>query len=96
MYLKVFVNGDIDKYNELKPYAMKLGSAFQKVNFLRDANADFEGLGRTYFPGVNMAEFNEFQKSKIENDIENDFAKDAPTNKDPKRPGPLVYAMASS
>ena len=73
MCLKVFVNGDIDKYNELKPYAMKLGSAFQKVNFLRDANADFEGLGRTYFPGVNMAEFNEFQKSKIEDDIENDF-----------------------
>ena len=76
MCLKVFVNGDIDKYNELKPYAMKLGSAFQKVNFLRDANADFEGLGRTYFPGVNMTEFNEFQKSKIEDDIENDF-KDA-------------------
>lgn len=73
MCLKVFVNGDIDKYNELKPYAMKLGSAFQKVNFLRDANADFEGLGRTYFPGVNMAEFDEFQKSKIEDDIENDF-----------------------
>ena len=73
MCLKVFVNGDIDKYNELKPYAMKLGSAFQKVNFLRDANADFEGLGRTYFPGVNMTEFNEFQKSKIEDDIENDF-----------------------
>ena len=73
MCLKVFVNGDIDKYNELKPYAMKLGSAFQKVNFLRDANADFEGLGRTYFPGVNMAKFNEFQKSKIEDDIENDF-----------------------
>ena len=73
MCLKVFVNGDVDKFNELKPYAMKLGSAFQKVNFLRDANADFEGLGRTYFPGVNMAEFNEFQKSKIEEDIENDF-----------------------
>lgn len=73
MCLKVFVNGNIDKFNELKPYAMKLGSAFQKVNFLRDANADFEGLGRTYFPGVNMTEFNEFQKSKIEEDIENDF-----------------------
>ena len=73
MCLKVFVFGDKEKYNSLKPYAMRLGSAFQKVNFLRDANADFEGLGRTYFPGVNMLNFDEVQKEKIEKDIEDDF-----------------------
>ena len=73
MCLKVFVHGDNEKYNYLKPYAMRLGSAFQKVNFLRDANADFEGLGRTYFPGVNMLNFDEVQKEKIERDIEGDF-----------------------
>ena len=73
MCLKVFVHGNDDDYNQLKPFAMKLGSAFQKVNFLRDANSDFQGLGRTYFPGVNMIDFNEEEKRKIENDIENDF-----------------------
>ena len=73
MCLKVFVHGDKEKYNYLKPYAMRLGSAFQKVNFLRDANADFQGLGRTYFPGVNMLNFDEVQKAKIERDIEGDF-----------------------
>ena len=52
---------------------MSLGSAFQKVNFLRDANSDFSYLGRTYFPGVNMVEFSEEDKIKIENDIEEDF-----------------------
>ena len=72
MFLKVFVQGNDDDYNQLKPFAMKLGSAFQKVNFLRDANSDFQGLGRTYFPGVNMIDFTEVEK-KIENDIENDF-----------------------
>jgi len=74
MCLKVFVFGDKEKYNSLKPYAMRLGSAFQKVNFLRDANADFEGLGRTYFPGVNMLNFDEVQKAQIEKDIEDDFS----------------------
>ena len=73
MCLKVFVQGNDDDYNQLKPFAMKLGSAFQKVNFLRDANSDFQGLGRTYFPGVNMIDFTEAEKRKIENDIEDDF-----------------------
>ena len=53
---------------------MSLGSAFQKVNFLRDANSDFAYLGRTYFPDVNMVNFSEEDKTKIENDIEIDFA----------------------
>lgn len=73
MCLKIFVNGDLDMYNQLKPYAMRLGAAFQKVNFLRDANSDFEGLGRTYFPGVNMQAFDEVEKKKIEADILKDF-----------------------
>ena len=73
MCLRVFVQGNDDDYNKLKPFAMKLGSAFQKVNFLRDANSDFQGLGRTYFPGVNMIDFTDAEKRKIENDIENDF-----------------------
>ncbi len=73
MCLKIFVNGNSEKYNNLKPYAMKLGSAFQKVNFLRDANDDFKKLGRTYFPNVDMNNFNEIEKKKIENEIENEF-----------------------
>ena len=75
MCLRVFVEGNHDEYERLKPYAMSLGSAFQKVNFLRDANSDFESLGRTYFPGVNMSEFSELDKRKIEFDIEEDFEK---------------------
>lgn len=75
MCLRVFVEGNHDEYERLKPYAMSLGSAFQKVNFLRDANSDFESLGRTYFPGVNMSEFSELDKRKIEADIEEDFEK---------------------
>ena len=73
MCLRVFVQGNDDDYNKLKPFAMKLGSAFQKVNFLRDANSDFQGLGRTYFPDVNMCDFSEAEKRKIETDIEDDF-----------------------
>ena len=73
MCLKVFVNGKEDLYETLKPSAMSLGSAFQKVNFLRDANSDFNALGRTYFPGVNMLNFGHEDKSKIEADIQIDF-----------------------
>ena len=73
MCLKIFVNGNSEKYINLKPFAMKLGSAFQKVNFLRDANDDFKKLGRTYFPNVDMNNFNEIEKKKIENEIENEF-----------------------
>ena len=63
MCLKVFVNGDIDKYNELKPY-MKLGSVFKKLIFKR-CNADFEGLGRTYFPRVNMTDLMKFKNQRL-------------------------------
>tara|TARA_B100000941_G_C28300900_1_gene446426 strand:- start:168 stop:677 length:510 start_codon:yes stop_codon:yes gene_type:complete len=73
MCLKVFVDGDEKKYNQLKPHAMSLGSAFQKVNFLRDINDDFVKLGRTYFPGVDMNNFTEFDKMVIEDDIIKDF-----------------------
>lgn len=73
MCLKVFLRGDAEEYEKLKPFAMKLGSAFQKINFLRDLNADYKHLGRTYFPGVNLEEFNEDIKKKIEADIEKDF-----------------------
>ena len=76
MCLKVFVNGDDLLYNKLKPSAMSLGSAFQKINFLRDANVDYSLLGRSYFPGVQMNSFSQQDKLKIEKDIEKDF-KDA-------------------
>lgn len=74
MCLKVFLEGDEKKYDELKKYAMKLGSAFQKINFLRDLNEDYNELGRTYFPGINLNEFNNTVKKDIEKDIELDFA----------------------
>ncbi len=73
MCLKVFVNGDEVEYENLKPSAMKLGSAFQKINFLRDLKADYQELGRTYFPGIDMQEFNVTVKKEIEADIEKDF-----------------------
>ncbi len=73
MCLKVFVAGDYAEYERLKPSAMKLGSAFQKINFLRDLKDDFQTLGRTYFPGINMEEFNATVKKEIEADIEVDF-----------------------
>jgi phytoene synthase len=73
MCLKVFVRGDHAEYERLKEPAMKLGSAFQKINFLRDLRADFHELGRTYFPGVDLSEFNATVKKEIEADIEKDF-----------------------
>jgi phytoene/squalene synthetase len=73
MCLKVFVNGNEEEYERLKPSAMKLGSAFQKINFLRDLKADYQELGRTYFPGIDMQEFNATVKKEIEADIEKDF-----------------------
>lgn len=73
MCLKVFVNGDQEKYNELKEPAMRLGSAFQKVNFLRDLKDDLELLNRSYFPDVNMVELNVASKQKIIKDIHHDF-----------------------
>jgi len=74
MCLKVFVDGDDEKYNELKFSAMKLGSAFQKVNFLRDLKDDYELLNRSYFPGVNLKELNPEEKAEIIADIEDDFS----------------------
>ena len=73
MCLKVFVKGDLKNYNELKTSAMALGSAFQKVNFLRDLKTDSEDLKRNYFPNVDVANFDEKTKQKIIEEIENDF-----------------------
>ncbi len=73
MCLQVFTEGDKQKYDELKPYAMKLGSAFQKLNFLRDLNEDYQNLGRTYFPEIEMNVFSNAVKSEIEKGIEQEF-----------------------
>ncbi|MFD0975167.1 phytoene/squalene synthase family protein [Salinimicrobium gaetbulicola] len=73
MCLHIFTEGDIEMFNKLKPYAMKLGSAFQKVNFLRDLKDDYHVLGRTYFPGVDMANFSSAAKKEIEKEIEEEF-----------------------
>lgn len=73
MCLKVFVNGNDEKYEELKHSAMRLGSAFQKVNFLRDLKADFEELSRTYFPNTDLNHLDEKSKQEIIADIESDF-----------------------
>jgi phytoene/squalene synthetase len=75
MCLKGFVKGDQQKYNELKDSAMSLGSAFQKVNFLRDLKADFEDLSRTYFPNTDLNHLDEDSKQIIIQDIEADFQK---------------------
>lgn len=73
MCLRVFTENNEHMYQELKPGAMKLGAAFQKVNFLRDMKNDYEVLGRVYFPKVNFNIFTEEEKKEIERDIENDF-----------------------
>ncbi|MBX2846411.1 MAG: phytoene/squalene synthase family protein [Saprospiraceae bacterium] len=73
MCLHVFAGGDQAKYDALKPGAMKLGSAFQKINFLRDLKADSQGLGRIYFPNVDLSTFNEATKQQIEQEIEAEF-----------------------
>ncbi len=73
MCLHVFVNGDPEQYEKLKPGAMKLGSAFQKINFLRDMKADSQELGRIYFPNVDLTNFDGPTKKDIEKDIEAEF-----------------------
>ena len=73
MCLNVFVEGDKNQYNRLKPHAMSLGSAFQKVNFLRDLNSDYQLLDRTYFPNLDLSDFSEKSKASIIADIEKDF-----------------------
>lgn len=74
MCLKVFVKGDLKKYTELKHAAMKLGSAFQKVNFLRDLKTDYEDLNRSYFPHINLKQLDNTSKAKIIKEIEEDFS----------------------
>jgi phytoene/squalene synthetase len=73
MCLKIFVYGDSNEYEKLKPCAMKLGSAFQKINFLRDLKADVEGLGRIYFPNVDHNGITLEEKLAIEDDIQKEF-----------------------
>jgi 15-cis-phytoene synthase len=73
MTLRVFCKNDKAMYEHLKPSAMKLGSAFQKINFLRDLNADYIQMGRTYFPGVDLSSFDDATKKQIEEDIAADF-----------------------
>lgn len=73
MCLKVFVNGDTERYEALKEPAMRLGSAFQKVNFLRDLKDDYQELNRSYFPNVNFGDLDENAKDLIIKDIEADF-----------------------
>jgi 15-cis-phytoene synthase len=73
MCLKVFTHTNLDLYEKLKPYAMSLGAAFQKINFLRDLRADFINLGRSYFPGVEVSRLDEHSKKSIEHSIEHDF-----------------------
>lgn len=75
MCLKVFVKGDAEKYNELRDSAMNLGSAFQKVNFLRDLKEDYENLSRTYFPNTNLESLDEVSKEQIIQEIEENFNK---------------------
>ncbi len=73
MCLKVFVNGDNQKYVQLKPYAQALGAAFQKVNFLRDMQHDYFHLGRIYFPTINFDKLDEQSFKEIKADIDKDF-----------------------
>jgi phytoene/squalene synthetase len=73
MCLRVFCKRDKAMYENLKPFAMRLGAAFQKINFLRDLQADYVGMGRTYFPGLAMNQFHDHDKKKIEKNIQADF-----------------------
>jgi len=73
MCLKVFCNGDETQYKSLEAYAKSLGSAFQKINFLRDMKSDFEERGRVYFPDIDLTNFSQEDKSRIEDDIQKEF-----------------------
>jgi len=73
MCLRVFVKGDDAQFEKLKPMAMSLGSAFQKINFLRDLNADYLHMGRTYFPELDFEKFDDAKKKEIEESIKLDF-----------------------
>ena len=78
MCLKVFLGGDQERYAMLRDGAAALGSAYQKVNFLRDMAADYKELGRLYFPGVTYDAFDEMAKRAIVDDIKQDFTKALP------------------
>lgn len=73
MTLRVFCDGQDAEYQRLKSHARSLGSAFQKVNFLRDIKSDYQERGRMYFPGVDFKTFSNYDKRKIEEDIQRDF-----------------------
>ncbi|MBU6205622.1 MAG: phytoene/squalene synthase family protein [Bacteroidetes bacterium] len=73
MCLHIFTKGDSEEYQKLKPFAQRLGAAFQKVNFLRDIRSDYHDRGRIYFPNVNFSHFTEQDKQQIEADIQCDF-----------------------
>ena len=73
MCLKVFCKGDQKQYDALESYAISLGSAFQKINFLRDIKSDYEDRGRVYFPGVDIKNFSQEDKKRIEDDIQKEF-----------------------
>lgn len=73
MCLRVFLNGNNDEYEKLKSFACSLGSAFQKINFLRDMKSDYVERGRVYFPEINVHAFTVKDKKEIEADIQHDF-----------------------
>jgi 15-cis-phytoene synthase len=73
MCLYIFCEKDAALYEKLKPHAQSLGAAFQKVNFLRDVQSDFQQLNRTYFPGVDFTNFTQGMKQQVEDDIMKDF-----------------------
>jgi len=75
MCLHIFSHNSKGQYRELKTYAEALGSAFQKINFLRDLNDDYNSLNRIYFPNLDISKFNNSQKKIIEKDISKDFEK---------------------
>ena len=75
MCLRVFAEGDEQLYRRLLPSACILGSAFQKINFLRDIKADYEQRGRTYFPDIDFSRFTEQEKRHIETDIQQELDK---------------------
>jgi 15-cis-phytoene synthase len=74
MCLRVFTDGNRSLFEKLKPAAMSLGAAFQKVNFLRDLKADYSEMGRSYFPDLDISRFDEDSKKEIEESIARDFA----------------------
>ena len=73
MCLRVFLKGREQAFDALVPHARALGSAFQKINFLRDIKSDYVDRGRTYFPGIDVSKFNQAQKQEIEDEIQKEF-----------------------